>query len=140
MIFVTHRVKVPLSEISFTFARSGGPGGQNVNKVNSKAILRWDVATSPSLPEDVRSRFTTKFANRLTTEGELVLSSQKYRDQIGNTEDCIAKLKEMLLEVAERPVMRRETKPTLGSKVRRVESKRVNSAKKQGRRLSSGDF
>ena len=137
MLAVTHRINIPLSEFAITFARSGGPGGQNVNKVNSKAILRWAVATSPSLPEDVRSRFQTKFANRLTTEGELVLSSQRYRDQIGNSQDCLDKLKEMLLEVAERPIMRRETRPTLGSKIRRVETKRVNSAKKQGRRQSA---
>jgi ribosome-associated protein len=140
MLTVTNRINIPLSEFAFTFARSGGPGGQNVNKVNSKAILRWSVTTSPSLPEDVRSRFETKFTNRLTTEGDLVLSSQKYRDQIGNSQDCLNKLKEMLMEVAERPVMRRETRPTLGSKVRRVETKRVNAVKKQGRRQPAGDY
>jgi ribosome-associated protein len=127
-------VELPLTEFEFTFARSGGPGGQNVNKVNSKAILRWRVVDNQTLPEDVRGRFLQRYSNRLTTDGDLVLSSQKYRDQPGNIQDCLDKLSQMIAAVAAPPTPRRATRPTLASKVKRVESKQVNAKKKQQRR------
>ncbi|MBX9669668.1 MAG: aminoacyl-tRNA hydrolase [Candidatus Obscuribacterales bacterium] len=85
---VSPTVNIPESELNFTFARSGGPGGQNVNKVNSKAIMRWAVVSSTCLPHGVHTRFIAKYGNRLTTEGELVIASQRYRDQNSNMEDC----------------------------------------------------
>lgn len=134
MLSIDPNIQIPLEEIEFSYARSGGPGGQNVNKVNSKAVLRWSVVTTPSLSEEVRGRFLNKFANRLTLEGELILTSQKYRDQARNVADCLEKLTEMISSVARRPIVRKPTKPTLGSKQRRVESKREQSQKKQQRR------
>jgi ribosome-associated protein len=133
MIVVNHRISIPKSETKLSFARSGGPGGQNVNKVNSKATLRWPVATSPSLPEEVRARFLTKFANRITTEGELVLTSEKSRDQPSNIEDCYDKLREMILSVATTPRKRKPTKPTKGSQKRRLEAKKGRAQTKQMR-------
>ena len=130
----TNNVEVPLEEFEFSFARSGGPGGQNVNKVNSKAILRWHVVESPSLPEDVRAMFLTKYANRITAEGDLIIMSQKHRDQSGNMAECLAKLKEMIASVEAPPVQRRPTKPGRVAKQRRVEAKRELSKKKQQRR------
>ena len=134
MFTVSAAIQIPESEFELSFARSSGPGGQNVNKVNSKALLRWAPATSPSIPEDVRQRFLARYASRLTTAGELILTSQRSRDQNRNVEDCFARLKEMLLAVTRKPVSRRPTKPTRGSHRRRLEAKRIQSTKKRHRR------
>lgn len=138
MLEVTPRVRIPLDEIEFTFVRSSGPGGQNVNKVNSKAVMRWPATTSASLPDDVRSRFIERYGSRLTNEGALVVASQRYRDQAKNIDDCLERLREMLLSVATPPKRRRPTRPTRGSIERRLTSKRRRSTKKEGRR-SLGD-
>ena len=127
-------LRIPLREFSFSYARSSGPGGQNVNKVNTKVQLRWDLTKSPSLPEAVRQRFLDAFGTRVTNDGELVLSSTRYRDQARNQEDCLEKLRQMLASVARPPKKRRKTKPTRGSVRRRLESKKRNSEKKEGRR------
>ncbi len=134
MLIVNSRIRIPRDEFEFTFVRSSGPGGQNVNKVNSKAVLRWSIATSPSVPDDVRLRFIDKFATRVTTEGDLVLNSQRYRDQGRNEEDCLEKLSEMLLSIARPPVKRKKTKPSRSSVERGKTKKREHSHKKQNRR------
>jgi ribosome-associated protein len=134
MLDVAPHIRIPLDEFEFTFARSSGPGGQNVNKVNSKAVLRWNPTTSPNLRDDVRQRFLNRFRSRLTTEGELVLSSERFRDQRQNIDDCLEKVREMLTAVARPPKTRKKTKPSRASKERRLEGKRRDSAKKQNRR------
>ena len=134
MLRVTSRIQIPPTEFDFSFARSGGPGGQNVNKVNSKATLRWRVSESPSLPHDVKQRFLERHSNRITAAGELVLNSQRYRDQGRNVADCLEKLRSMLLEVAVAPKKRRPTRPTFASEQRRREAKSLQSRKKQSRR------
>jgi len=139
MLTVTSTIQIPDDELQFTFARSSGPGGQNVNKVNSKAVLRWSPAASPSLPDDVRSRFVARYASRLTSEGELILTGQRSRDQGRNIEDCRERLKEMLLAVVRKPQVRRPTKPSRGSHKRRLEGKRMTSNKKRNRRPPSRD-
>jgi ribosome-associated protein len=132
---IGQRIQIPLEEFEITFARSGGPGGQNVNKVNSKAVLRWPVNASTSLPYGVKERFTNAYGNRLTNDGELIITSQKHRDQAKNVEDCMEKLREMIEAVAEAPTIRRATRPTRASKERRVDSKKEHSLKKQNRRF-----
>lgn len=136
MLVVNNKLSIPLREFRFTFARSGGPGGQNVNKVNTKATLRWPVTTSPALPDDVRERFTKRYGRRINSEGELVLTSQRFRDQGRNVADCLAKLREMLDEVSVAAKRRKPTKPTAASKRRRLQEKRRISEKKQSRRGS----
>jgi ribosome-associated protein len=137
---ISSGLEIPLDEFEFTYARSGGPGGQNVNKVNSKAVLRWSVTASPSLPEDVRERFLTKYASRLTSAGELILTSQKYRDQARNVEDCLEKLRQMITAASEPPTVRRPTRISRAAKQRRAESKQKTSQKKEQRRsLTSYD-
>jgi ribosome-associated protein len=133
-------IVIPKTEFTFTYARGSGPGGQNVNKVNSKAILRWSVTTSPSLPDDVRERFVERYGSRLTGEGELVVTSHVYRDQPRNTADCIRRVQEMVDSVAEPPKVREATEPTAASKVRRIEDKKRDSRKKQERRISRCDW
>lgn len=134
MLVINARLQIPLRELSFSFSRSSGPGGQNVNKVNSKATLRWNVIGSPELPAAVRERFVTRFARRITQEGEFVMSSQRFRDQGRNVADCLEKLRTMLAEVAIAPRRRKPTKPTRGSRERRLKDKRARSLQKQQRR------
>jgi ribosome-associated protein len=131
---VTPAPEPPLAELRFSFARSSGPGGQNVNKVESKAVLRWDVAHSRSLPGDVRARFLARFRRRISSEGELVLASQRFRDRSRNVADCVAKLRAMLAEVAEPPRPRRPTRPGRAARERRLAAKRVQGRKKGERR------
>lgn len=128
-------IHIAREELHFTYARSSGAGGQNVNKVNSKAILRWNVQTTTSLPEDVKMRFLRRYASKLTGEGDLVLMSDRFRDQGRNAADCMEKLREMIEAVAKPPKKRKATKPTFGSKQRRLKAKKEHSEKKQNRRI-----
>jgi len=133
MLVITPHLHIPLREFEFTFSRSSGPGGQNVNKVNTKALLRWPVTTSSSLPDAVRRRLLTKCGRRITVEGDLLVSSQRFRDAGRNTADCLEKLRAMIAEAAEPVRPRRPTRPTRSSVRRRIENKRRQSQKKQGR-------
>ena len=133
MLIVTSSIQIPDAELRFSYARSSGPGGQNVNKVASKAILHWST-DSESIPPEVRERLLQLFPTRLTNTGDFVISSDRFRDQQQNADDCRERLKEML-QAACRPVKkRRATRPSQGSKRRRLEGKRQQSEKKQGRR------
>ena len=136
---VTDALAIPLDEFRFEYARSGGPGGQNVNKVNSKAVLRWRPSESPSLPPAVLARLLRLIGPRLTSEGELLVTSQRTRDQGRNVADCLEKVRELVLAAARPPKARRPSKPTLGSKIRRVESKLKRSTTKQLRRKPESD-
>jgi len=131
---ITQNITIPDDELFFTFARSGGPGGQNVNKVASKAILHWNVAANTSLPIDVKQRLLARESNRITAEGELVIHGQRFRDQRQNVEDCRARLRDIVLHSLHPPRPRRPTKPTRGSRQRRLEGKRQQSQRKANRR------
>jgi ribosome-associated protein len=139
MLEVTPTIRIPFDEFEWSFARSGGPGGQNVNKVSSKAVLRWNFVGSPSLPDEVKARFRERFPSRITTEGELVMSSELTRDQGRNREDCLQKLAAMLRSAAARPKVRRPTKPSKASRRRRVEGKRHQASRKSSRRVPGDD-
>jgi ribosome-associated protein len=136
---INDEITIPLDEFRREFARSGGPGGQNVNKVNSKVVLRWTPGESPSLPAPVRERLVRRLASRLTTEGEWLVTSQATRDQGRNFEDCLAKIREAVLRAAEPPRPRRPTRPTRASKVRRAAEKARRSEVKRGRRTPEPD-
>lgn len=134
MLNVNEKISIRLTEFKFSYARSPGPGGQNVNKVNSKVILKWSVEKTKALPEAVKQRFVTKYANRISQDGLLVLSSHRFRDQGRNVADCLAKLRELILVVVPEPKKRKKRKISYGAKQRRLENKKRNSATKASRR------
>lgn len=134
MLQVNSKISIPLREIKFSFSRSSGPGGQNVNKVNSRVQLRWNVVASPHLPDSVKMRFTKKFNRRITSEGEIVIASQRFRDQGRNVADSLNKLREMILSVATPPKQRKPTQVSRRAKQRRLNDKKKLSQKKQNRR------
>jgi len=125
---------IPSERLEFTFVRSSGPGGQNVNKVSSKAQLRWNPGKSGLLSPEVLQRLEMLFPSYITKEGDLLITSQKTRDQLKNREDCLEKLQKMILEASKIPKPRKPTKPTKSSIRRRLENKEKNAQKKQGRK------
>ncbi len=138
-LVVNARIRIPLDEFRFEYARSSGAGGQNVNKVSSKARLRWSIDDSSGLPRDVRERFRRRFGRRITGAGEFVLVSQRYRDQGRNVQDCLDKLRDMLLDVATPPKRRVATRPRRAAKERRLHDKRRRADVKQRRGRPSRD-
>ena len=133
MLKIDDRISIPLKEFSFSYARSPGPGGQNVNKVNTKVILKWDLSRTSSLPETVMQRLTQKYSRRISKTNELIVTSHRFRDQGRNVADAINKLRELVLSVAAEPKKRKPRKKSKASNRRRLEEKRRNSDKKQMR-------
>ncbi|MEK6248232.1 MAG: alternative ribosome rescue aminoacyl-tRNA hydrolase ArfB [Planctomycetales bacterium] len=139
MLVVTPTLKIPLKELHFTFARSSGPGGQNVNKVNTKATLKWAVVRSTAMPASVRERFVATYPRRINKEGELILTSQRFRDQGRNVADCLEKLRLLLADIAVAPKRRKKTRRTKAANAQRLADKRARSEKKQRRQSVSRD-
>jgi ribosome-associated protein len=134
MIAITDRIALDEAEIAVTFIRASGPGGQNVNKVSSAAQLRFDVRRSPSLPDAVRLRLERIAGTRLTKDGEIVLTAGNFRTQEANRRDAIDRLVRMIRQAAiERPI-RTPTRPTFGSKQRRLTGKAKRGEVKRQRR------
>jgi ribosome-associated protein len=136
MIQVTSDITIDESEIQEEFIRASGPGGQNVNKVASAVQLRFDVVKSASLSqfEDVRQRLMRLAAGHMTEDGVLIIEARRFRTQSANREDAIKRLVELIREAAQRPHIRHKTRPTMGSKIRRLETKHQRAGTKQLRR------
>lgn len=127
-------IAIPDDELEWAFSRSGGPGGQNVNKVASKAQLRWRAVDSHALPPEAMERLLAQQRNRLTGDGELLISSQVYRDQDRNRQECLDKLQAMIEKALHPPAKRRPTRPSRSAREGRLESKRRRSGIKSARR------
>ncbi len=136
MLDVNERIRIPDEEFAWSFVRSGGPGGQNVNKVASKAVLRWNVLASPSVPPDVKARLQAQQRSRITGDGDFLISSQRYRDQERNRLDCLDKLRAFLLQASAVPKVRKKTKASRASKERRLAAKKRRASIKAGRRVA----
>ncbi len=133
MIRITRSIVIDEDELSETFVRASGPGGQNVNKVASCVQLRFNVATCPALSDDVRARLATLAGRRLTNEGVLVINADRFRTQERNRADARARLIDLIQRAAIAPIVRRATRPTLSSKRERVETKKRRSDIKRHR-------
>ena len=124
---MTRAIALEEREIEEHFVRASGPGGQNVNKVASAVQLRFDVARSPSLPEEVKTRLKALAGQRMTREGILIIAAENHRSQVRNREDALARLVDLIRRAAIRPRIRRATRPTLASKERRLTAKTTRS-------------
>lgn len=128
MIRITHTIAIDDDELDEQFVRASGPGGQNVNKLSSAVQLRFDVRRSPNLPGDVRARLERLAGRRLTREGVLIISAQRHRTQERNRQDARERLIELIRRAAVAPIPRRATRPTAGSRERRLQSKKHRSS------------
>jgi ribosome-associated protein len=134
VIQITPDLAIDESEIQQEFVRASGPGGQNVNRVATAVQLRFDVANSPSLPDDVRARLVQLAGKRVTKGGVLLVESQRFRTQEQNRQDALERLIGLIRQATKKPKRRRKTRPTRASKERRLEKKRRQSEKKRLRR------
>jgi len=140
MMRVTRFIVIEEDELSEVFVRSSGPGGQNVNKVSTAVQLRFDVANSPSLPDDVRARLIVLAGKRMTERGELVIDARQFRTQLKNRQDARQRLLELIRQAAVRPKPRKRTRPTRASRERRLDGKRHRGQTKKRRgRVRSSD-
>lgn len=128
------QVVVPPEALSWQFVRSSGPGGQHVNRTSSKAVLRFNAVQSPCLPDDVRRRLVDREAARLTAQGDLVISSQRHRDQAQNVADCLDKLTTILERALVKPAVRRATRTPRSAIAERLDAKKRRSRTKRLRR------
>lgn len=134
MIPINERVSLDEEELQFEFIRASGPGGQNVNKVSTAVRLWFDVTSSPSLPEEVRQRLIRLAGKKVGADGGLTIHARASRTQEANRREAVDRLVELIRQACERPKPRRKTKPTLGSKQRRLETKRRHGETKARRR------
>ena len=132
-------VVIPPTDFTWEAVRAGGPGGQNVNKVASKVELRFDLAGSRALADDVKERLRALARNRLDAEGRLVVTSQRTRDQSRNLDDALEKVRALVLRALEPPKPRKPTRTPHGVKLRRLANKKHVAEKKQGRARPAGD-
>ena len=139
LIRITPRFALHEDELDMSFIRASGPGGQNVNKVSTAVQLRFDLFGSPSLPDAVKARAIPLAGSRLTQDGVIILTADRFRTQLANRRDAVGRLVALLAEAATPPRPRRPTRPTKASKVRRVESKKHRSSVKEGRGRPSDD-
>jgi ribosome-associated protein len=139
MAQITEELEIPEEELTFVTSRSGGPGGQNVNKLETKVTLRFDLAGSPRLTEEQRQRIRERLATRITRDGVLQVSSQRHRTQAANREAAVARFAELVGEALQEEAPRKPTKVPRAVKRRRLEDKRRRSERKRQRAGLGGE-
>lgn len=130
---ITRSLSIFNDEVTFTYVRASGPGGQNVNKVATAAQLRFDVSHSPSLPAEVKERLEKLAGTRMTQDGVLVIVAKRYRTQEQNRADALQRLKVLLEKTEHPPRIRHATRPSMSARIKRLESKKKQSAVKKQR-------
>ncbi|HEX9943221.1 MAG TPA: alternative ribosome rescue aminoacyl-tRNA hydrolase ArfB [Thermoanaerobaculia bacterium] len=138
MIPITEDLSIPDEEVAFTTSRSGGPGGQNVNKLETRVTLRFDLAGSPSLSEEQKARLRERLATRITRDGVLQVTSQRHRTQAANREAAVERFAELLRENLREEPPRKKTRPSRAARARRLEEKRRQGQRKRERSAPSG--
>jgi ribosome-associated protein len=138
-VVVSPRVRVPGRELELSYARSGGPGGQHVNKTATKVVLRWDVRSSEALTDAERDRVLQRLASRIDGEGVLRVTSETHRDQRRNVDDALDRFARLLRGALHKPKRRKKTRPTKASQQRRLEEKRRRGVRKRQRRAPPED-
>lgn len=131
---IGHGIRIPLAELVFATSRSGGPGGQNVNKVETRVTLLFDLEGSRAIPPEAKARVAAKLASRIGRDGCLSVTSQRHRSQAKNRDAAVGRFAELLREALHRDPPRKKTKPTKAARAKRLDGKRIDGQKKRDRK------